>query len=92
MNMIIQKLTSRKLWMAIAGVVTGVAMALGADASDVQTVAGAVTALVSLVTYIVTEGKVDAENVKNTVVSIQDAVETLQDGDHKTVLGFGGDQ
>ena len=53
MNMIIQKLTSRKLWMALAGVATGIAMAFGVDASDVQTVAGAVTALVSLVTYIV---------------------------------------
>jgi len=46
MEKIIKKLTSRKLWMAIAGVVTGIAMALGVDGSDVTTVAGAVTALV----------------------------------------------
>lgn len=75
---IIQKLTSRKLWMAIAGVVTGVAMALGAESTDVSTVAGAVTALISVVTYIITEGKVDAESVKNTIIEIQEAVDALE--------------
>lgn len=87
----LKKLTSRKLWMAIAGVATGIAMALGVDATDVATVAGAVTALVSVVTYIITEGKVDAEGVKNAIVSIQEAVDTLQDDEPKTVTGFGGD-
>lgn len=81
MNAILKKLTSRKLWMAIAGVATGVAMALGADASDIATVAGAVTAVVSVATYIITEGKVDAEGVKNAVESVQDAAEVLDDGD-----------
>ena len=74
----IQKLTSRKLWMAIAGVVTGVAMALGAEGSDISTVTGAVTALISVVTYIITEGKVDAESVKNAVIDVQEAVDVLE--------------
>lgn len=80
MNMIIQKLTSRKLWMALAGVATGIAMALGADSTDVSTIAGAVTVLISAVTYIVVEGKVDAEGVKNTILAIQEAADTIQDG------------
>lgn len=79
MSNILRKLTSRKLWMAIAGVATGVAMALGIDSTEVGTVAGAVTALVSVVTYIITEGKVDAESVKNAVESVQDAVEVLDE-------------
>lgn len=79
MDKILRKLTSRKLWMALAGVATGVAMALGADASEVQTVAGAVTALVSAVTYIIVEGKVDAEDVKNTTVQIQNTLEVIED-------------
>lgn len=74
MNNFIRKLTSRKLWMAVAGVATGIALALGADASEIQTVTGAVTALVSAVAYIITEGKVDAESVKNAVEGAQDAV------------------
>lgn len=77
MNNFIRKLTSRKLWMAIAGVATGIALALGADASEIQTITGAVTALVAAVAYIITEGKVDAENVKNAVESVQDAVDTI---------------
>jgi phage shock protein PspC (stress-responsive transcriptional regulator) len=64
MRDIFRKVSSRKLWLAIAGVATGVALALGVDASELSTVAGAVTALLSVVTYIVTEGKVDTAAVK----------------------------
>lgn len=71
---IIRKITSRKLWLAIAGVSTGIAMVLGANASDIQSVAGAITALVSAVTYIITEGKVDAARVGNAAQAVQDAV------------------
>ena len=74
----IQKLSSRKLWMAIAGIATGIAMALGADATDVSTVAGAVTALISAVTYIIVEGKVDAEAVKNAIIEIQDGIDAIE--------------
>ena len=77
MSNFIRKLTSRKLWMAIAGVATGIALALGADASEIQTVTGAVTALISAVVYIITEGKVDAESVKNAVEGAQNAVDVI---------------
>ena len=75
------KLTSRKFWMAVAGVATGIAMALGVNSTDIGTVAGAVTALISAVTYIIVEGKVDAESVKTTIVEVQEAVDTIQGGD-----------
>ena len=78
MKEIIRKLSSRKLWMAIAGVASGIAMALGAETTEISTVAGAVTALVSVVTYIYVEGKVDAEGVKNAVTATQDAVNVIE--------------
>lgn len=78
MSKIIQKLTSRKFWMALAGVITGVAMALGAESTEISTVTGAVTALISAVTYIIVEGKVDAESVKNTITGVQDAMDVLE--------------
>lgn len=81
MNSILRKLSSRKLWMAIAGIATGIAMALGADASEVSEVAGAVTAIVSVVTYIVVEGKVDAESVKSAIIEVDDAMDLLGDGE-----------
>lgn len=78
MNEILRKLSSRKLWMAIAGVATGIAMALGVDSGEIGTVAGAVTALVSVVTYIAVEGKVDAEGVKNAIVVMQEAADVIE--------------
>ena len=79
----LRKLTSRKLWMALAGIATGVAMALGAESTEITAVAGAVTAVASVVTYIVTEGKVDAESVKNAIIEIQDGIETIEGIDDK---------
>lgn len=76
-----QKLKSTKLWAMIAGVVVGVAIYLGADADTIQTVAGAVTALASVITYIVTEGKVDFAAVSQTIEIIGNAVEALEDGE-----------
>ena len=76
---IIQKLTSRKLWVAIAGIATGVAMFLGVDSSEITSVAGGVVALISAMTYIIVEGKIDAEGVKNTIIAVEEAVGTIKD-------------
>ena len=77
MKTLLRKLSSRKLWLAAAGIAAGLAMALGVEASDVSAVAGAVTALSSVITYIVTEGKLDAERVKTAVENIQQAADAL---------------
>ena len=74
-----RKLSSRKLWAAIAGIVTGLAIVFGLDENTVSTVAGAVVSVASVVAYILAEGKVDAESVKNAAQSVQDAVGTVQD-------------
>ena len=60
------KLSSRKLWAAVAGIVTGLAMVFGLDENTISSVAGAVVSVASVVAYIVTEGKVDAQSVKTT--------------------------
>jgi ATP-dependent RNA circularization protein (DNA/RNA ligase family) len=91
MNNIIRKLTSRKLWMAIAGVSTGIAMSLGANSTEITSITGAIVSVISCVTFIVTEGKIDAERVKNAVEGIQDGLVVLQEDNQKVVTGFGGD-
>ena len=68
---------SRKLWAAVVGVIMGVAMVFGLDEGTITTIAGAVTALVSVVTYIVAEGKIDADAVKNAAQQAQDALNAL---------------
>jgi hypothetical protein len=82
MNSLLRKLLSRKLWLAIAGIATGIAIALGADASEVETIAGAITTLISALAYIIVEGKVDAESVKNSIIGVEEIVDILnEEGD-----------
>lgn len=72
-----QKLSSRKLWAAIVGVIIGIATIFGLDGNVINTVAGAIMSLVSLVSYIYTEGKIDAARVSSTVTQVQDAIESV---------------
>lgn len=72
-----RKLSSRKLWAAIAGVVTGLAMVFGLDEGVISSVAGAVVSVASVITYIVTEGKVDAAAVKTAVEDVQKATDMV---------------
>lgn len=72
-----RKLSSRKLWAAVAGVVTGLAMVFGLDEGTISNVAGAVVSAASVVAYIITEGKVDAEGVKKAVEDVQAAADAL---------------
>ena len=76
MKEILNKLKSRKLWAMIAGVVSGLAMVFELDQNLVMDVSGAVLALVSIVTYIVTEGKIDAAAIKK---ALEAAGKALQD-------------
>ena len=62
-----RKLSSRKLWAAAAGIVAGLAMVFGLDEGTISSVAGAVVSVASVVSYIIAEGKVDAEGVKKAV-------------------------
>lgn len=78
------KLKSRKLWTAIVGVIAGVAMAFGLDAQDVGAVSGAVVSVVSVVAYIVTEGRIDAAAVGQAAQDVQDAVDAVQSVEETT--------
>ena len=55
-----QKLTSRKLWAAVVGVVVGLAAAFGISENEYAQVAGVVGSVVSVVSYIFGEASVDA--------------------------------
>lgn len=70
-----RKLSSRKLWAAIAGIIVGLSMIFGLDENTISTVSGAVVSVFSVVSYIIAEGKVDAESVKKAIDGVKDAVE-----------------
>lgn len=78
MSTLKQKLNSRKLWAAVAGLVMGLSMVFGLDENTVSTVSGAVVSVASVIAYIVTEGKVDAAAVGDAVGKVQDAVEAVE--------------
>ncbi|NGQ95519.1 hypothetical protein G3578_10175 [Brevibacillus sp. SYP-B805] len=59
------KLSSRKLWLALSGFVTSVLVLFGTDADTITKVTAMITALGSVVAYILAEGYVDAERTKN---------------------------
>lgn len=81
MDTLKRKMSSRKLWAAIVGILTGVAMIFGLDEHVINTVSGAVLAVGSIVAYITAEGKVDAARAKETVEKVQAAVDIIDDLD-----------
>lgn len=73
-----EKLSSRKLWAAVAGLIAGLAMVFGLDENVITSVAGAVVSVASVITYIVTEGKIDAEGVKGAVEDLTGVIELIE--------------
>ena len=64
MSDMMKKLTSRKFLLALVGTVSGLALALGVEGSEIErivaTVGGIMTAVGSIAAYISGEAKVDA--------------------------------
>lgn len=80
MKAFIGKFKSRKFLSCVAGVVLGVCMIFGLDESAVNTIAGAITSIGSIVVYIYTEGKIDAaaiDGIKDTVGKVTDAIDAV---------------
>lgn len=61
---IVRKLTSRKLWMAIAGFVAGLLVALGESAETAETISGLIMAGASVLGYLLAEGLADIANAE----------------------------
>lgn len=59
-----RKLTSRKFWVAVIGFVTAVMVALNIDKMTVEQVAAIISAMGTLVAYIIGEGLTDAAHIK----------------------------
>ena len=60
--MLLRKLTSRKLWMAVAGFVTGLILAFNGSAEIAETVSGCIMSGASVIAYIIGEGLADSTN------------------------------
>ena len=60
MQTFIRKLSSRKLWIAVVGIIVGLATTFGIQESDYNEVAGMVTTVASVLGYLMAESRVDA--------------------------------
>lgn len=58
-----RKLTSRKFWLAVVGLATGLILAFNGSAETAETVGGLIMSAASIVAYIVGEGLADAGHV-----------------------------
>ena len=78
-----RKLTSRKFWLAVVGLVSGLLMAFKVDAETVETVSGVVMAAASVIAYVIGEGLADAANagVTGLLDEIEEEPETIGDAD-----------
>ena len=54
-----QKLTSRILWMAVTGLISGLCVAFGLSDNDVAQISGIVMSIASVIAYIIGEGLID---------------------------------
>lgn len=60
----VRKLTSRKFWLAIAGLVAGIIIACNGGEDIAQKVTGIIMSAGSIVSYVFSEGIADAASVK----------------------------
>jgi phage shock protein PspC (stress-responsive transcriptional regulator) len=74
----LEKLKSRKLWAAIAGIVAGLAAAFGLDENTIAQVSGLVMAAASTVAYILGEAKVDAARESAPVIVVDGTEEEAE--------------
>ena len=58
------KLTSRKFWIAVAGLVCSACVLFGVDELTIEKLTALVSALGVLATYILTEGYIDSKRIK----------------------------
>lgn len=66
------KLTSRKFWIAVCGLVSGLLLAFRVDQTEVDQITGCIMAAASVVAYIIGEGLADAAGAKNDTYFVED--------------------
>lgn len=75
---IIRKLTSRKFWIGVAGMVSGLIIIFGHAETSAETIAGAIIAIGSAFGYMISEGIVDAKNISSVLESIERIINEIK--------------
>ena len=70
-----RKLTSRKFWLAVVGLVSGLMMAFKVDAETIETISGVIMAAASVIAYTIGEGLADAAGAVPVVIETEEPEE-----------------
>lgn len=73
----LEKFKSRKFLMAALSVIVGIMGMFGVADNTIEMVSSIALILIPIITYIVTEGKIDAAAVNQVVSSIDDIIDIL---------------
>lgn len=73
-----KKLTSRKLWVAVAGFVSGLIIAFGGEESTAETVGGIILQGASVLGYLLAEGLADAGH-NEAIILAESEVEKIKE-------------
>ena len=86
-----KKFTSRKFIIAMLGAIGGVAISLTQLGGKIGIVCAVISAVIPPVTYIITEGVIDARAVNLTAEAAQQVITIVKDKDGYFTYSEGGD-
>lgn len=67
-----QKLTSRKFWLALCTFISSILVCIGMADNDVAQITSIIMAGATVIAYILGEGLVDAERLKNSNMNVKE--------------------
>lgn len=75
-----RKLTSRKFWMALVTVLSGILMMFGFSEGTIEVISGAVLTISGAVVYMIMEGKVDKQHTGEIIDSVDNVTDLINSG------------
>lgn len=75
----VAKLTSRKFWLALTGLISGILVALKLDEQTVTQITGIIMAGASVIAYIIGEGLIDAAGAKSDTYVVEEEAHPPED-------------
>lgn len=76
--MLKKKLSSRKFWIGVSGIVAGILMMFGFADSSAEVISGAIVTVGSAVGYMIAEGKADSANIGKVFEGITEVIEEVE--------------
>lgn len=73
----------KKILTMVLGLVTGLSIVFGLDQNTVNVIAGSVVAIGSVISYMVTEGKIDIERLKAAGESVNSVLDKFNKDVHE---------